>query len=105
MSDRQNDVLAAIDAETTKCICGRTIPADGPSLDYCSEDCQEDWQEQQRTYNLPGRVALRRAATSVQLTTRVMWVPGDPPDLAQGVDLTPYLTRIDLGPSDARSTT
>lgn len=40
MSDRQNDVLAAIDAETTKCICGRTISADGPSLDYCSYECQ-----------------------------------------------------------------
>lgn len=40
MSDRQNDVLARIDAETAKCICGRTIPADGPSLDYCSDVCQ-----------------------------------------------------------------
>lgn len=40
MSDRQNDVLAAIDAETAKCICGNTIPADGASLDYCSPPCQ-----------------------------------------------------------------
>lgn len=40
MSDRFNDVLAAIDAETAKCICGRTVPADGPSLDYCSLPCQ-----------------------------------------------------------------
>jgi hypothetical protein len=105
MSDRQNDVLARITAELSKCICGDPLRPNGPSLDYCSEDCQEHWQDQQRTYNLPGRVALRRAAASIQPTTRVMWVPGDPPDLSQGVDLTPYLTRIDLGPSDARSTT
>lgn len=40
MSDRMNDVLAAIDAETAKCICGRPVPDDGPSLDYCSPECQ-----------------------------------------------------------------
>lgn len=40
MSDRMNDVLAAIDAETAKCICGRSIPANGPSIDYCSLPCQ-----------------------------------------------------------------
>lgn len=40
MSDRQNDVLAAIDVETVKCICGRPVPDDGPSLDYCSPECQ-----------------------------------------------------------------
>jgi len=47
MSDRQNDVLAAIDAETAKCICGNTIPADGPSLDYCSDVCQYGYTAQQ----------------------------------------------------------
>lgn len=40
MSDRLNDILAAIDAETAKCICGRPVPANGPSLDYCSLPCQ-----------------------------------------------------------------
>ena len=34
------DVLAAIDAETAKCICGNPIPASGPSIDYCSLPCQ-----------------------------------------------------------------
>ncbi|GAB3656555.1 hypothetical protein GCM10028833_32300 [Glycomyces tarimensis] len=33
-------VLAAIDAETAKCICGSPIRADGESLDYCSAACQ-----------------------------------------------------------------
>jgi hypothetical protein len=47
MSDRLNDVLAAIDAETAKCICGRTVPADGPSLDYCSDSCQYGYTAQQ----------------------------------------------------------
>lgn len=98
-------VLGRIDAVLGSCICGEPLTERNPSLDYCSEDCQEEWLRLRRTYNLPGRVALRRAAASIQLTTRVMWVPGDPPDLSQGVDLTPYLTRIDLGPSDARSTT
>ena len=41
MNDQLNDVLAAIDAETAKCICGRAIPDNGPSLDYCSLPCQE----------------------------------------------------------------
>lgn len=40
MSDRQNDVLARIDAETAKCICGQAIPENGVSLDYCSDRCQ-----------------------------------------------------------------
>ncbi len=40
MSDRMNDVLAAIDAVTTQCICGRPVPENGPSLDYCSDVCQ-----------------------------------------------------------------
>ncbi|PRY56460.1 hypothetical protein [Glycomyces artemisiae] len=40
MSDRMDEVLAAIDAETGKCICGNPLPADGPSLDYCSDLCQ-----------------------------------------------------------------
>jgi hypothetical protein len=35
-----NDVLAAIDAEVAKCICGTVVPADGASLDYCSPECQ-----------------------------------------------------------------
>jgi hypothetical protein len=47
MSDRMNDVLAAIDAETAKCICGREVPADGPSLDYCSDVCQYGYTAQQ----------------------------------------------------------
>jgi len=40
MSNRLDDVLAAIDAETAKCICGNTIPENGASLDYCSPPCQ-----------------------------------------------------------------
>jgi hypothetical protein len=47
MSDRQNDVLARIDAETAKCICGRDIPTDGPSLDYCSDVCQYGYTARQ----------------------------------------------------------
>lgn len=35
--------LDRIDAETAKCICGNPIPADGPSLDYCSLPCQYRW--------------------------------------------------------------
>jgi hypothetical protein len=97
-------VLGRIDDILGACICGVPLTERNSSLDYCSEDCQQHWQGQSRTYNLPGRVALRRAAASIQNTTRVMWAPGDPPDLAQGVDLTPYLARIDLGPTD-RSTT
>jgi len=33
-------VLHRIDTELTKCICGRAIPTNGPSLDYCSLPCQ-----------------------------------------------------------------
>lgn len=40
MTNRLDDVLAAIDAETAKCICGNTIPENGASLDYCSPPCQ-----------------------------------------------------------------
>lgn len=40
MSDRTETVLADIDAELDKCICGNPIPENGPSLDYCSPDCQ-----------------------------------------------------------------
>jgi len=40
MSDRMNEVLAAIDAETAKCICGNDLTTDGVSLDYCSDVCQ-----------------------------------------------------------------
>jgi hypothetical protein len=40
MSDRQNDVLAAIDSQLAKCICGQPIPENGVSLDYCSDVCQ-----------------------------------------------------------------
>lgn len=71
MSDRQNDVLAAIDAELTKCICGAPLRPNGPSLDYCSEDCQEEWQGRGRqqgfqlAYDSAGRVALRRAHATV----------------------------------------
>jgi hypothetical protein len=35
-----SDVLAAIDVEVAKCICGTAVPADGASLDYCSPECQ-----------------------------------------------------------------
>jgi hypothetical protein len=49
VTNRLDDVLAAIDAETAKCICGRPVPADGPSLDYCSLPCQYRW-----TANLVG---------------------------------------------------
>lgn len=45
MSDRMNDVLAAIDAELNKCICGEPLQPNGPSFDYCSEDCQGNWFE------------------------------------------------------------
>jgi hypothetical protein len=43
MSNRLDDVLSTIDAETAKCICGHPLPANGPSLDYCSLPCQYRW--------------------------------------------------------------
>jgi hypothetical protein len=90
-------VLNRIDNALGNCVCGEPLTLDGSSLYYCSEDCQEEWLRLRRTYNLPGRVALRRAAASIQITTRVMWTPGDPTSLAQGVDLTPHLTAIHVG--------
>lgn len=47
MSDRMNDVLAKIDAATAKCICGRDVPENGPSLDYCSDVCQYGYTARQ----------------------------------------------------------
>lgn len=106
MSDRQNDVLAAIDAELTKCICGEPLRPNGLSLDYCSEACQAHWLRArddrpfQLPYDLPGRVALRRAAASVRPRPRVEFFPsprpGEPIELAEGIDLTPYLIGMEI---------
>jgi hypothetical protein len=40
MSDRQDEVLNSIDTALAQCICGRPVPENGPSLDYCSDVCQ-----------------------------------------------------------------
>jgi hypothetical protein len=52
VSDRFNDVLAAIDAETARCICGNHVPTDGASLDYCSPACQYGYSGPRDTYRL-----------------------------------------------------
>lgn len=70
MSDRQDAVLASIDQTLTECICGQPIPENGPSLDYCSEDCQDEWQGRSRqgfhlVYDRSGQVALRQTHTSL----------------------------------------
>lgn len=73
MSDRQNQVLAAIDAELTKCICGEPLQPNGPSFDYCSEDCQEEWQGRSAghqegfhlVYDRAGRAALSQSHVSL----------------------------------------
>lgn len=36
--------LARIDDVLSTCICGARLTKQGASLDYCSEDCQEEWQ-------------------------------------------------------------
>jgi hypothetical protein len=47
-----NDILAAIDAETAKCICGNEVPADGASLDYCSPACQYGYSGPSDSYRI-----------------------------------------------------
>lgn len=47
-----NEVLAAIDTETAKCICGEDVPADGASLDYCSPECQYGYAGPRRSDRL-----------------------------------------------------
>lgn len=39
------DVLDAINELVTDCaLCGRELGEQSPSVDFCSEDCQEHWQ-------------------------------------------------------------
>lgn len=77
MSDRMNDVLAAIDAETAKCICGRAIPTDGPSLDYCSLPCQYRYSASLvgTTPDYENQYQADDEITDGRGGTRIMWVP------------------------------
>lgn len=139
MSDRMNDALTEINAETAKCICGRPVPESGPSLDYCSLDCQygffagldrvasgfenhtakaipdgrtinnqvSNWIEQSRE----ARPDMNWASASTTLHNdidrgpsaiepRVELFPsprpGEPVDIAAGVDLTPFITAMEI---------
>lgn len=135
MSDRFNDVLAAIDAETAKCICGRAIPTDGPSLDYCSYECQYRYAAGLNPVTEPAHNVLRSTTNGRTINAEVnAWFrassndhpdmgwgsaavtihgepdrpvsprveffpsprPGEPIDLAAGIDLTPYLTCVEV---------
>lgn len=54
--------LKRIDDVLGTCICGVPLTKTGASLDYCTEDCQQEWQANVgRLRNLPGLVKLRRA--------------------------------------------
>jgi hypothetical protein len=70
VSDRMNDVLAAIDAETAKCICGNPIPADGASLDYCSDVCQYRFATGQPIAGVP-RPIPQRVQTGREINRQV----------------------------------
>lgn len=73
LSDRLNEVLAAIDAEVAKCICGTVVPADGASLDYCSPACQYGYAGPRGIYRLgqglpDGRTLNEQVARSLTNT-------------------------------------
>jgi hypothetical protein len=52
VSDRQQEVLNAIDLAVAQCICGNEVPPDGASLDYCSPACQYGYSGPRDTYRL-----------------------------------------------------
>lgn len=52
MSDRQQEVLNAIDLAVAQCICGNEVPSDGASLDYCSPACQYGYSGPRDAYRL-----------------------------------------------------
>ena len=58
--------LGRIDDVLSTCVCGAWLTKQGASLDYCSEDCQEEWQANTgRLRHLPGLVKLRRASAQI----------------------------------------
>ncbi|MEU5157329.1 hypothetical protein [Glycomyces sp. NPDC021274] len=128
-------VLGRIDAVITACICGRTIPTDGPSLDYCSLPCQYRYAAGLPVYE-PAHDVWRGATDGRTINAEVNawfrassndhpdlgWAsaavarhdetdtrtasprleyfpsphPGEPLDLAGGVDLTPFITAMEV---------
>ncbi|MFG3340550.1 hypothetical protein [Glycomyces sp. NPDC048151] len=81
MSDRINDVLAAIDAQTALCICGREIPEGGASLDYCSPACQYGYTGPRDRYRLghglPDGPTLNQQVTAALERTQPYQSDGD----------------------------
>jgi hypothetical protein len=125
VSDRINNVLAAIDAETAKCICGNDVPADGASLDYCSPACQYGYTGPRDSHRLgrgipDGRTLNQQVAHSLATTIpaeehyrdamheyapaqvitrpappRVELIPPGSAELANAIDLTPFIVSVE----------
>lgn len=87
-----NDVLASIDAELTRCICGQPIPEDWVSLDYCSPKCQyeamaaragiepeDDWDEDDELVLMNGREINEAVREQLELTLPTATVALGPP--------------------------